>query len=129
VHGRLKEKSGTFTSYLTEDEDYVMHSHGKTAGGKLAQTDYTVIKETPKFSLVKINLVTGRKNQIRVHFADHGHPVVGDGKYREGPTKYKRLALHSHSISFPHPFSRERLTFEAPVPDHFKTLVGEWEKG
>ena len=128
VHGRLKQKSGTFTSYLSEDDDYVMHSHRKKAEGKLAQTEYKVVKETPKFSLVKINLLTGRKNQIRVHLADEGHPVVGDAKYREGPTKYQRLALHSWSISFPHPFSRERLTFEAPVPDHFRTLVGEWDE-
>lgn len=122
VHGNLVKKSGVVESYLTEDDDYVIHSSQKDNDGKLAQTEYEVLKETPKYSLIKINLLTGRKNQIRVHMADLGHPVVGDTKYGKND-KYKNLALHSSSIEFTHPFSKKRMNFKADVPHYFKELV------
>lgn len=123
VHGKFARKFGTVSSYLEEDEDYVIHSSQDSAKGKLAHTEYTVLKETDKYSLLKINLLTGRKNQIRVHMADEGHPVVGDDKYGKGSPKGAYLALHSFSIEFFHPFSQKRLTFTAPVPDYFRKLV------
>lgn len=123
VHGTLAKKSGTVSSYLEEDEDYVIHSSQNSARGKLAHTEYTVLKETDKFSLLKINLLTGRKNQIRVHMADIKHPAVGDDKYGRDSQKFGRLALHAHSIAFSHPFNKKRLTFEAPTPDFFRGLV------
>ena len=123
VHGRMARKSGTISSYLVEDDDYVMHSVKESARGKLSHTEYDVIKETEKYSLLKINLLTGRKNQIRVHLADEGYPVVGDEKYGRTDVKHNFLALHSKSISFTHPFSKERLTFEAPVPEYFHKLI------
>lgn len=126
VHGQLAQKAGVITSYLVEDDEYVMHSTEDKAQGKLAQTAYAVVKATEKFSLVKIDLLTGRKNQIRVHFADQGHPVVGDGKYGRSGARPGRLALHSYLISFIHPFSGERLTFTAEVPNSFYSLVGRW---
>ncbi len=126
VHGRLARKSGTISSHLIEDEDYVMRSTTDSTKGKLAHTAYTVIKETEKFSLLKIDLLTGRKNQIRVHFADLGHPVVGDDKYGKSDPGHKRLALHSWSVSFTHPFNGKRLTFAAPVPAYFTKMIGLW---
>ena len=126
VHGRLARKSGTISSHLIEDEDYVMRSTTDSAKGKLAHTAYTVIKETESFSLLKIDLLTGRKNQIRVHLADQGHPVVGDDKYGKSDSARKRLALHAQSLSFTHPFSGKRLTFTAPVPEYFTKLIGPW---
>ena len=123
VHGKLPKKSGLVTSYLEEDEDYVVHSKSKSDKGKLAQTEYEVVKETDKYSLVKINLLTGRKNQIRVHMADLGNPVVGDPKYGKGKARFKDLYLHSYSIAFDHPFRRERMEFEVPVPHYFNALV------
>lgn len=128
VHGRLAKKSGTISSYLSEDEEYMMHSSADSRQGKLAQTAYTVLKETDKFSVLKIDLLTGRKNQIRVHLAGEGHPVVGDAKYGPNEKRHKHLMLHSRSISLTHPFSKERLTFEARVPDYFTALVGRWEE-
>ncbi|MBF0385218.1 MAG: RluA family pseudouridine synthase [Candidatus Omnitrophica bacterium] len=124
VHGRLAQKSGTISSYLAEDEDYVVHSVSDDAKGKLSHTAYTVLEEAEKFSLLKIDLLTGRKNQIRVHFSDAGHPVVGDAKYGKSNTRYPHLALHAQSISLTHPFSRQRMTFEAPVPKYFNELMG-----
>jgi tRNA pseudouridine32 synthase/23S rRNA pseudouridine746 synthase/23S rRNA pseudouridine1911/1915/1917 synthase len=123
VHGHLAKKSDTISSYLFEDEDYVVHSNQEQKG-KLAHTEYTVVKETAKFSLLKINLITGRKNQIRVHMADAGHPVVGDTKYSDPNTSYrKNLALHAAAITFTHPHSRQRVSVEAPLPKHFAMLM------
>lgn len=126
VHGRLARKSGTISSHLIEDEDYVMRSTTDSAKGKLAHTAYAVIKETESFSLLKIDLLTGRKNQIRVHLADQGHPVVGDDKYGKSDSAHKRLALHAQALSFIHPFSGKRLTFTAPVPEYFTKMIGPW---
>ena len=127
VHGTLAEKSGLVSSYLFEDDKYVVHSIDDAVRGKLARTGYAVLKETPRFSLLKIDLLTGRKNQIRVHCADLGHPVVGDEKYGRNAVKFPRLALHSHTITFTHPVTGQRLTFTADVPEYFHTLVGRWE--
>lgn len=124
VHGIMTKKSGIISSYLEEDEDYVVHSSSKPGvKGRLAETEYAVLKEANDLSLVRINLLTGRKNQIRVHFSDAGHPIAGDIKYGKEWTKYKKLALHSASIEFTHPFSRLRMKVEAPVPEHFKKLI------
>ncbi|MEK6629006.1 MAG: RNA pseudouridine synthase [Bdellovibrionota bacterium] len=122
VHGKMPKKSGTISSYLTEDEDYVVHSSKENDKGRLAHTEYSVVKETAYFSVLKINLLTGRKNQIRVHLASEGHPIVGDHKYGK-PDKHKSLLLHSFSIQFTHPHSKARLRFEAPVPEYFNKVV------
>ena len=124
VHGRMARKEGTISSYLVEDDKYRMHSFDEPGDGKLAHTQYRVIRETPRFSLLEITLLTGRKNQIRVHMAGEGHPLVGDDKYGPPQTHHARLALHAQSIEFPHPVTGERLRFEAVVPDRFYTLVG-----
>jgi len=122
VHGRLAEKKGTFSSYLAEDEDYVVASVKDPKKGKLAKTAYEVVREANNCSMVKIRLLTGRKNQIRVHFAEAGHPVVGDAKYGR-KSSHKRLALHAQSITFTHPFSKERVTVESPLPEYMENLV------
>ena len=123
VHGRLPKKSGLIESYLSEDEDYFVQSSGDSELGKLAQTEYEVIQETGKYSLLRINLLTGRKNQIRVHLADAGAPIVGDPKYGNPETKFKSLALHATAMTFTHPFNKERVTVSTPVPEHFRKLV------
>ena len=124
VYGRPANKEGTITSYLAENKAYRVYSTTDARKGKLAQTAYKVLKETERFSLLEIGLLTGRKNQIRVHLAEKGHPVVGDRKYGKGNDAYKRLALHSKSISFKHPISGKRLTFESEVPGYLKSLMG-----
>jgi len=124
VSGQLKEKQGEITSFL-DDQEYVVHSTSDKIKGKLARTAYTVLKENKRFSLVEIDLLTGKRNQIRVHFAEKGHPLVGDHKYGQPGTKFRQLALHAKSITLTHPFSKERLTFTAPVPEYFASLMGE----
>ena len=123
VYGHWTAKEGIITSYLAENKAYVVYSTTDVTKGKLAHTAYKVLKETKQFSLLEITLLTGRKNQIRVHMADKGHPVVGDRKYGKARDGYGRLALHSKLISFKHPTSGEQMTFEAKVPDYFNKLI------
>lgn len=123
VHGSLAEKTGTITSYLAENKAHVVYSTLDAANGKLAQTAYQVLQETDEFSLLEIELLTGRKHQIRVHLADKGHPVVGDAKYGRKDSG-KRLALHALSLAIKHPINASRLLFKAVVPAGFYKLMG-----
>ncbi|MDD4442286.1 MAG: RNA pseudouridine synthase, partial [Kiritimatiellae bacterium] len=123
VRGRLPQRQGLFSSYLAENEDLYVHSVDDPAAGKLSQTAYAVIAETPAVSAIKIRLLTGRKNQIRVHFAEAGHAVAGDPKYGAGDPFRERLCLHAKSIAFDHPYSGRRLFFDTPIPEAFARLA------
>ncbi len=123
VHGKLEEKEGIITSYLAQNKVYKMYSVNNPEKGKLSKTGFKVLKESKNFSLLEITLITGRKNQIRVHLSEKGHPVVGDKIYGERDKGVKRLALHSASLSILHPHTKEKMTFEAEVPTYFWSLV------
>lgn len=127
VHGILAEKSGTITSYLVENDDYEVFSVKDARKGELAKTRYKVLKEAKKFSLLEIELLTGKKNQIRVHFSEKGHPLVGDDKYGNKGEPKCRLALHSHTITFQHPRTGKEVTFEAAIPGFFKSFFEKAE--
>lgn len=124
VHGQLENRAGTITTHLAENRAHRVYSTPDPTQGKLSHTVYDVLKETKMFSLLEVRLLTGRKHQIRVHLAEKGHPIVGDKRYGEGNDAHKRLALHARSISFQHPFSGQRLTFETSIPGYFNELVG-----
>lgn len=133
VHGHLEQKCGELASYLAEDDNQFVRTVAHRGLGALARTTYTVIKETPTLSILRVQLVTGRKNQIRVQFADHGHPVAGDPKYGIKDRFKERMALHARTLSFPHPHRKERVTFETPIPEYFLRLAGglteaDWNK-
>ena len=123
VHGALPEREGIITSYLAEDRGHRVHSVGDPKKGKLARTRYKVLTESRKYSILEIHLLTGRKNQVRVHLAERGCPVVGDNKYGVREKGIKRLALHAASITIAHPHSKEEMTFTARVPAYFKSLL------
>ncbi len=123
VHGRLMEKEGIITSYLAENSFYKMYSVDDPQKGKLAKTGYKVFEESKKYSLLEIDLFTGRKNQIRVHFADKGCPVAGDKMYGKKEKGIKRLALHAGSLTILHPYTKEKMTFTTEIPAYFKTLL------
>lgn len=122
VHGKISPESDVISSYLAENSIFKMYSVQDPAKGKLAKTKYTVLQEAKDFSLLEIELLTGRKNQIRVHLADRKCPVAGDKKYGK-KMGIKRLCLHSVSLKFQHPYSKEELCFTTKMPTYFKTLM------
>ena len=122
VEGRLEQKEGKITSWLTEDNRTALVSSSPVDnGGQLAITNYKVLKEGD-MSLVELNLETGRTNQIRVHMASMGHPVVGDRKYGNGneSSPIDRLCLHARVLEFIHPMTEKKVRFETPMPKEFR---------
>ena len=113
------QKGGTITSWLTEDKTFMMHSSPKPNNGQKAITHYKVLKSNRRFSLLKVNLETGRKNQIRVHMQELGHPIVGDKKYGSEINAINRLGLHANAIKFKHPASGKVMRFESETPASF----------
>ena len=124
VRGQCANMSGTITTYLAENRARLVYSTSDRTKGKLSSTSYKVLKQTKDLALLKLDLLTGRKHQIRVHLAGIGHPVVGDPKYGGGNRDHARLALHASSISLKHPFSGQQITFESKLPVYFNQLVG-----
>jgi len=129
AHGTFEKRSGIITSYLAENKAHTVYSTGNTTKGKLSHTGYRVLKQTRHFALLEVDLLTGRKHQIRVHLADHGHPIVGDKKYGNRNPSHKRIALHALSLSVRHPTSGAMCTFETNVPEYFNRLVGSLGQG
>ena len=123
VKGKLPDKEGVITSYLAENAAHRVYSVTDPEKGKLARTGYKVLKESNKYSLIEINLLTGRKNQIRVHFSEKGHPVVGDKKYGFKERGIKRLTLHAASLTILHPYTKKEMTFKAEIPSYFNSLL------
>ncbi|MEW6079758.1 MAG: RluA family pseudouridine synthase [Thermodesulfobacteriota bacterium] len=124
VHGHVNPASGIIESNLTEDKDQFVSSTDDPSKGRPARTGYRVIKQTRLMSIVKIKLYTGRKNQIRVHFAEKGYPVIGDRKYGRPDKPYERLALHAKSLAFNHPQTGERMRFNTEIPAFFPRIAG-----
>ena len=123
VHGIVRPKAETITSYLAENLAHVVYSTADAAKGRFSRTAYRVLKEGSAMSLLEIDLLTGRKHQIRVHLADKGHPIVGDKKYGNADKTHKRLALHARSLSFHHPATGERATFGTKIPKYFTDVM------
>lgn len=119
VEGRLKQQEGTITSYLKESKSWKVHSSQKQNGGQHAVTHYQVLESKGNGTLVQVQLETGRKNQIRVHMQDIGHPIVGDDKYGSTINPIQRLGLHAHVLAFKHPKTGKTLRFESAVPKAF----------
>ena len=122
VSGEIVEEGGTVANWLKDNKAYVTYSSPFDNGGKYAVTHFHVLARTTEHSLVEFKLETGRKNQIRVHSADMGHPVCGDPKYGNGDDPLHRLCLHAYMLCFVHPATGERMEFETPVPTAFRRL-------
>ena len=121
VEGHVKRKTGTITSWLKETRTHLVYSSPKPNGGQKAVTHYAVLKTSSHYSLLQVNLETGRKNQIRVHMQEMGYPIVGDKKYGGKGNPIGRLGLHANILTFKHPRSGEVLRFESPIPKRFLT--------
>ena len=123
VEGVMEEDSGVVRSYLDETSQYEVYSTHEKGKGQLAVTRYKVLERGHGYTLVEFSLDTGRKNQIRVHAHDLGHPIVGDRKYGAASSPIHRLALHARTLRFAHPVSRRDMRFELPVPARFTALL------
>ena len=123
VEGSVAKEQDTIATWLTENEKSLkIHSSMVDNGGQEAITHYKRIKSNDKFSLLEIELETGRKNQIRVHMQGIGHPIVGDKKYGSTTSALSRLGLHARILAFYHPITTEVVSFETPVPRSFLTI-------
>ena len=122
--GEMEQNAGMVRSWLT-DRTFYVSSSPVDDGGKESITHYRTIRRAGGFSLVELVLETGRKNQIRVHLADLGHPIVGDGRYgwEDAPNPINRLALHAFKHSLYHPITRRKMEYATPYPPQFKNLV------
>ena len=122
VSGEMERDAGMVRSWLTDRKLYV-YSSPTDDGGKEAITHYRTIKRANGYSLMEMVLETGRKNQIRVHMQDLGHPIIGDGRYGlEDINPLNRLALHAFKLCFYHPVTGQEMNFETPYPAEFKRL-------
>lgn len=123
LSGDIEKDNGTVTSWLTDNKVFITYSSPFDNGGDKAVTHYRTIKRANGYSLVELELETGRKNQIRVHMQDLQHPVLGDIKYGNGVNPLGRLALHAFKLCFYHPVTGDLLEFETPYPSTFKSLM------
>ncbi|MDQ0061006.1 RluA family pseudouridine synthase [Paenibacillus harenae] len=119
VEGAVKQEQGTISSWLKESKTLKMYSSKYPNDGQHAVTHYKVIRSDRNFSLLEVHLETGRKNQIRVHMEEIGHPVVGDKKYGAHSKAIGRLGLHARVLAFHHPTTGELLRFETEIPKLF----------
>ena len=122
VSGEMEDNEGTISNWLKDNKAYITFSSPVDNGGKWAVTHFHVLNRSINHSLVDYRLETGRKNQIRVHSADMGHPVCGDIKYGNGDDPIHRLCLHAYVLCFYHPITHERMEFETPIPVAFRKL-------
>ena len=122
VSGEMEQNNGTIANWLKDNKAYITYSSPTDNGGKYAVTHFQVLNRTTEHSLVEYKLETGRKNQIRVHSADMGHPVCGDLKYGHGDDPLHRLCLHAYMLCFTHPVTGEPMEFSTPIPTAFRSL-------
>jgi len=128
VAGSMELDSGTFRSFLATDEHLNRHSVPTADQGELAITHYKVLQRFPDATQVSVTLETGRRNQIRVHFSEQGHPVLGETRYRRDEAKHakwpwKRLALHACELGFRHPRTGRELNFNSRLPPEFNQFM------
>ena len=134
AEGVLEPREGKITTWLTEDKrNAVVYSSPVDDGGDIAITNYKVLRVSSQasavsnqlYSLVELHLETGRTNQIRVHLASKGCPVVGDRKYGHGneSSPIDRLCLHAKVLAFIHPVTEKTVRFESPVPKEFNRVL------
>lgn len=130
VAGKLSAPTGTFHTRMGTTKSLQRYSTEDEEEGEIAITHYRVERELSGATYVRVRLETGRRNQIRVHFADAGHPVLGDERYRTDRSYHpgwraNRLALHAAILGFDHPRTKEALRFESPLPDEFERFLAK----
>ncbi|MBO5138349.1 MAG: RluA family pseudouridine synthase [Bacilli bacterium] len=117
VEGILDKKEDTLINNLKENSINIVYVAKE---GKKAITKYKVIKENKKYSLLEIQIKTGRKNQIRVQLSHINHPIIGDKKYKNKKDKEQRLFLHANKLVIYNPILKKEMTFTSNSPNIFK---------
>jgi 23S rRNA pseudouridine1911/1915/1917 synthase len=123
VEGKPEQEEGEIRSYLAENSRFEVYSTNNPEEGQLAVTRYKTLRTRNGYSLMEVSLDTGRKNQIRVHMKDLGHPIIGDRRYGAKSSPIHRMALHAQTLRFVHPITRKDMNFSTPVPASFAKLV------
>lgn len=126
VHGRPRPAEGTIRSFIRDQGAHATSSRAPMPGGKSAITHYRVLEQFAEAALVACEPETGRFNQIRLHFVDRGHPLVGERKYAVAsrfPLRFKRFVLHARRLELPHPITRAPLVIDAPLPHDVDELL------
>lgn len=122
VSGEMEDDFGTVENWLKDNKSFITYSSPTDNGGKFAVTHFATLARTTDYSLVEFRLETGRKNQIRVHCQDLGHPVCGDIKYGNNNDPLHRLCLHAYKLYFYHPITNEKMEFDTAIPTSFRKL-------
>ena len=125
VEGVMEKNSDTIKTYLKKNSQNLMYSSKKAGDGQLAITHYKVMKTNGTYSLLDVNIDTGRKNQIRVHLGEQGHHIIGDDKYGQPANPIKRLGLHAYALEFTHPLTGKKVKYTAPMPKCFEDLFAK----
>ena len=123
VEGKVEQEEGVVKSYLAETSQFEVYSTQNHDEGQLAITRFKRLQCNNGYSLMELSLDTGRKNQIRVHMKDLGHPIVGDRKYGAKASPIHRLGLHARTLHFAHPVTKKEMLFETPIPSRFLSLL------
>ena len=125
VDGHMTNSEGTIKSYLRQNAQNMMYIVKNPKDGKLAITHYKVMKESDSYSLLDVNIDTGKKNQIRVQLGSLGHFIIGDDKYGNPSNPIKRLGLHAYCLELKNPISGKKMKFTAPMPKEFEILFSK----
>lgn len=123
VEGKVLQPQGEVRGLLAENSQHIVYVTDDPKVGKPALTRYSVVKSANGYTLLELELETGRKNQIRVHMKELGHPIVGDRKYGAKTSPINRLALHAMTLRFVHPITKKLMDFSTPVPNSFQSMV------
>jgi 23S rRNA pseudouridine1911/1915/1917 synthase len=124
IEGVIDPPAGTIRSYLFERKDLRMVSVDARPDAKLAITHYRTVKTSSAYAMLEVRLETGRKNQIRAHLSEAGHPVAGDQMYDSTVNPLGRLGLHAKLLGFTHPTTGKKMVFTAPLPKSFRSIFG-----
>jgi 23S rRNA pseudouridine1911/1915/1917 synthase len=128
--GRVEPDEGRFQSRLVEDRRTLkVRSTRRPGEGKEAITEYTVTERLPGATVLSVRLRTGRRNQIRVHLAEAGHPLIGDRSYGRPTSLIGRTALHARTLRFIHPVTRKQVIFESSLPRDMRHLIKTLRRG
>ncbi len=123
VEGKVQTPQGEVRGLLAENSQHMVYVTDDPKVGKPALTRYTTVRTANGYSLLEVELETGRKNQIRVHMKELGHPIAGDRKYGAKSSPKNRLALHAMTLRFVHPITKKLMDFSTPVPNSFLSMV------